>query len=579
MGINTRLGHGWGKWVAGLVALISVLIIACGAAAPATSPPNTPLGTPIAGAPTPTPAATARPAGSPPAVTTAKDRVTIVTSDEPVSLDAWTTKCTSNLVGSMCNDTANEPFTWIDSKTLEVVPLSTVESWKQLDPSRWQFALRKGVKFHNGEPWNAETAKAGLDFNGNPANGLDSFSFSGAISGAVVDEFTVDVVCKDPCPTLPRGMIFSRFQAPQWYKSTSEEERARKIVGLGPYKLVEWRPGIEIRLEANKDYVPNQATDAQAPTIRNVSQIWRGEGLVRAAMLRSAEADWAMDIGFENQQQVPDAKVSGTTEVFAMILDTMWHPELKKQKVRKALAHAINCKAIVDALYRGLVPCIGSISIKGTVGVTDRNSTPYEYNPDLSRRLLQEGGYDPKNKLNLYVQGNRVYRDVEFVEAVGKYLTDVGVTNDLQVLELSRYTDIRSSGCGKFNNEAGYKDKLDCAQRNPPPPHLSTSHAFTTATSNEMLDMSVQATRRMGCFNINSRVCYPELQKKIETAAATPTGPERTRLMEEIADIAYDEVYFIPFFHNQLVYGISKDLVWEPLYAPRLRVNTMRFAR
>ena len=90
--------------------------------------------------------------------------------------------------------------------------------------------------------------------------------------------------------------------------------------------------------------------------------------------------------------------------------------------------------------------------------------------------------------------------------------------------------------------------------------------------------MSVQATRRMGCFNVNSRVCYPELQRKIDAAVATPSGPERTLKMEEIADIAHDQVYFLPFFHNQLVYGVAKNLVWEPLYAPRLRVNTMRFA-
>ena len=83
----------------------------------------------------------------------------------------------------------------------------------------------------------------------------------------------------------------------------------------------------------------------------------------------------------------------------------------------------------------------------------------------------------------------------------------------------------------------------------------------------------------MGCFGRSSRVCYPDLQKKIETAAATAAGPERTRLFTEVADIAYAEVYFIPLFEVQYVYGLSKDMVWEAYYAPRLRGNTMRFAR
>jgi hypothetical protein len=83
----------------------------------------------------------------------------------------------------------------------------------------------------------------------------------------------------------------------------------------------------------------------------------------------------------------------------------------------------------------------------------------------------------------------------------------------------------------------------------------------------------------MGCFGASSRVCFPDLQEKIEAAKATPEGPDRARLMEEIADIAHDEFMFIPFIQVQLVYGLAANLEWEPLYAPRVRVNTMRFTR
>jgi ABC-type transport system substrate-binding protein len=94
-----------------------------------------------------------------------------------------------------------------------------------------------------------------------------------------------------------------------------------------------------------------------------------------------------------------------------------------------------------------------------------------------------------------------------------------------------------------------------------------------------MLDHQVQAERRMGCFSASSRVCFPELQEKIEAAKAAPAGAERTRLMEELADIAHDEFFFIPFVQVQLVYGLAENLEWEPLYAPRVRVNAMRFTQ
>jgi hypothetical protein len=60
-------------------------------------------------------------------------------------------------------------------------------------------------------------------------------------------------------------------------------------------------------------------------------------------------------------------------------------------------------------------------------------------------------------------------------------------------------------------------------------------------------------------------------------AKATPLGPERERLLEELAQRAHDEYWFIPFFHIQAVYGLAEGLVWAPRYDPRVRVNPMYF--
>lgn len=60
-------------------------------------------------------------------------------------------------------------------------------------------------------------------------------------------------------------------------------------------------------------------------------------------------------------------------------------------------------------------------------------------------------------------------------------------------------------------------------------------------------------------------------------AVATPVGDLRTQRMVEIFDFAYDEYIFIPFIPVQVVYGLSEELDWEPLYAPRVRANTMKF--
>ena len=202
-------------------------------------------------------------------------------------------------------------MTWIDDhNNYEVVGLTGVEGWEQVGPDRWQFKLRQGTTFHNGAPWNAEQAKFWIDFFGDEEtsghHNSNDFSFHGVISGEVVDDYTLDVVCGKACPILPRTTIFTKFQDVGWfleavgassYADLPEDfpaEIERMTVGLGPYRIVEWDTGLEITLEAYEGYNPNPATTySRAPSIPNLVQQWRNEPLVRAAALSAGEADWA----------------------------------------------------------------------------------------------------------------------------------------------------------------------------------------------------------------------------------------------------------------------------------------------
>ncbi|HLF05429.1 MAG TPA: ABC transporter substrate-binding protein, partial [Dehalococcoidia bacterium] len=519
---------------------------------------------------------------APASVTSTKDQITVVTSNEPVSLDMWDNRCSANIDHMACEELATDSLTWIEGATFEVVPLSGIESWEQREPHVWRFKLRPGVKFHNGEPWNAAAAKLGIDLNGDSKHG-GGFSMHSFISGAVVDDLTVDVICQNskreasPCPIFPRTGLFHKYQAPQAWNNATPEQRARVSYGFGPYKITGWDSGVKVTLEAYADYKPNKTPDSRAPLIKNITQVWRQEALVRTAMLTTGEADWADNVGFENITKVPQAIQSGSNEIFILVADTIWHPELKKKQVRMALAHAIDCPAMLKALYDGRNECFSNISQPGTLGINEKNSKPYEYNPTLAKQLLKEAAYDPANEIRIYTRVGRVYRDSELLEAVVGYWREVGVTGKLIPQETAANTAVRRSGCGQFNADPSYADKLDCGARNPPGPFNASTHYYATGTSNEALDYSRQGLLRLGCFDVNSRVCDPELQKKIDLAKGTPLGDLRRQRLEEVAQIAHDEYYFIPFFHVQAVYGAAKNLDWKPRYDPRIRVNTMRF--
>lgn len=559
--------------------------------------------------PTPEPAmagATATPAPTPTPGTafTAKDEVVIVIQEEPDSLSTWSAGCSGNVPSMVCEEVASDPFTWIDSTNFEVVPLTGVESWSQQAPDRWRFVLRDGVTFHNGEPWNAAAAKKGLDYLGDKessGHGRGAFGFHGVIGGEVVDAMTVDVVCEVACPVFPRSAIFTVFQAPEWYQNASEDERERNTIGIGPYRIVEWRPGQEVEIEAFENYKPNTAWDAQAPLINRAFQIWRPEPLVRAAMIQAGEADWAVDIGFENISDDINYATGTNNEVFTLVADNIWHPELRKFEVRRALALAVDCPLIMETLYDGLQECIGNISQWGTVGINESNFADYGYDPDEAVRLLTAAGYysdeydpaqnnyDVNPEIRIHTRAARVYRGLEMFESVVQSWRELGVNGHVVVLEPNRARESRRSGCGKFvvTADDGTQDRsgaLACAEQDPPAPFGASTHFYETATSNEMLDMQRQFVLRNSCFNVNSRVCnlVPGLdgmtwEESISDAIATPLGPERTRKMEEMAQIIHDQHWFMPFFVSVQVYGLAPDLNWEPRYDPRTRVNSMCF--
>ncbi len=560
------------------LSLVLALIIACGgAAAPDTSAPAAPDTAPGQAA-----TAVVQPTAMPPEATSARNEATVVTEAEPAAVGAWSDGCSAEIHSIGCQDFVSDYITWLDDRTGEIVLLSGFESWEQVGPDRWRFKLREGVKFHNGEPWNAEAAKFGLDYNSDPTNPSASLTWTGPmIGGEVVDEFTMDVVCGAPCPIYPRTGLFTDFQAPKWVQAASESDLSRMTQGFGPYRIIDYQPGIHTKFEAYPDYLPNENFFSQAPSIPLITPVYRGEASVRAAMVATGEADWVADIGFDFGKQAPKIVTGTTAEVYTLILDTVFHPELKKQKVRLALAHAIDCQGLLDSLFEGKIKCWGAISMDGTLGVTPQNSKPREYNPELAKKLLQEAGYDPANEINVNTRPGSNIRGLEIMEATVTYWRDVGVTSNLNSWgDLASAREVQNSGCGQFlRTDETYKDKLDCDQRDPPGPHFASSHAHEVATSNEIPDQQRFNNSRMNCLNRGSRVCDLELQKQEAAANAIPPGQGRRAAMEAILDLAYERVYFIPFFQVQYVYGLSEFMEWEPYYAPRLRGNTMRFSQ
>ena len=583
-------------WLVGILALSALLVVACGGAAePEPAAPaepaavGQPTATPIPDA-TPTPAPTATPL---PADTgTAQDSIVLVVPEEPVNLNSFLS-IGGSLYASITRANLQDPLTWQSGDDLRIVPTTASTGWEKIDADTWRFTLREGVKFHNGEAFNADAALPSLTANGSPTSEGGSINYTGPHTSVKVDDYTVDISCQDACPIFPNTAFFLGFEAPEWLASTTEEERAGESIGLGPYKHVNWTPGVSITQEAYEDYVPvGDHFEFQKPLIQNIEWQWRGEPTVIAAMVETEEADMGWDVGVEQIEAFPadQLRFGSSAETYSLQIDTVWHPELRKKEVRQAIAHAVNCQELVDTLYAGLTTCRGNIIWPGIIGATEANTAPYEYDPELSRQLLEQADYDPENKITLISRGVRVAKQTEISEAIHAYLNEVGINFEFQIVEPSIRSArsrcavgqalldiIEESGRDPETAEPTRDDMIAAVEKGSA--SCEGFHMIGNQPSNETLDFGRQMRYYMNCTSTRSSVCDPApggIQDQIDEALAA-SGQERQDRLEVVADRFREEVFMLPLFDLPVVYAVNPKLRWEPRLDPTIRVSGMWF--
>jgi ABC-type transport system substrate-binding protein len=312
------------------------------------------------------------------------------------------------------------------------------------------------------------------------------------------------------------------------------------------------------------------------------------------AMVKTGEADIAWDVGVDQVKALPKdmVKSGSSAETYAMTVNTVWHPELKKLKVRQAIVHAINCQEMIDTLYAGQSKCRGNIIWPGVIGATERNTAPYEYNPTKARQLLAEANYEPKNVIRLTGRVGRIPKQAEVYEAIQGYLKQVGINMEINVVEAATRQAMTSCGIGKALNEVVQarggdpgKDKPTLADMhaaiNKGSANCPTGHLFENEPSNETLDFGRQMNFYMNCVFPRSLVCDPTpggIQEQIAPALAA-SGAERQRLMSILADKLHDDVLFIPGFDLPVIYAHNSKLNFKTRFDGRVRVQTMWFSK
>jgi peptide/nickel transport system substrate-binding protein len=310
-------------------------------------------------------------------------------------------------------------------------------SWKLMDEKTWQFKLREGVVFHNGDPCTADDVKFSLEraIADNPRTSV--YAALNTIERVeILDPLTVNLVTKSPDPLLPTrlsyygGMIVPK----QYFEKVGMEGFRKAPVGTGPIKFVEWKKDERLVFEAHKRY-----WRTPLPYDKIIYKPYP-ETAARIAALLAGEVDFITAVP-PDQVEVIDK--SGTARVEGALYAGFFSytfnvkiPPLDNKLVRQAMHYALDRQAIVKKLWRGrgVVPNDAYPNVD-KIGY-DAKKSPFEFNPKKAKELLAQAGYKGE-EIKLESAVGYLSNDKQLTETVAAMLQDVGINAKVQLLEYS----------------------------------------------------------------------------------------------------------------------------------------------
>jgi peptide/nickel transport system substrate-binding protein len=333
-------------------------------------------------------------------------------------------------------------------QNLKIVPALAEELPKLVAPTTWEVKLRRGVKFHNGEEFNAESVKWSLE---RVKTGLRASSNFRPIEKVdIVDPYTVRVQTSKPWPTFTTIMTFRQasMYPPKAYAGKDSAFISKNPIGTGPYKLVRWSKDEEIVLEANEQYWRG-AAKIKTVVFRPIP-----DDAVRVAALQNGEVDVAVNIPphlaniIANHPKIFLSTAPSIRTLQLMFVTHEYDAQHKPvgpykgvtadKRVRQAIAYALDVDEIIKGVLDGKAMRTATLLTPLHFGY-DPALKPIKQDLGKVKQLLTEAGFPGGLELTLNSPQGRYVRDKEVAEAVTGQLNKAGIKTQLKTYEFVSY--------------------------------------------------------------------------------------------------------------------------------------------
>jgi peptide/nickel transport system substrate-binding protein len=420
--------------------------------------------------------------------------------------------------------------------------------WDTVDEYTWEFKLREGVTFHNGEPFNAEAVKFNIDYILNEEN--NSFYRSRWVNVEeviVVDDYTVHIKTSQPFPTLLQRVTDDLLiMAPGHVQEVGLERAAVEPVGTGAYKIDQWVRDEHLRLQANEDYWRG------APEIKTLTFRYMPEFSARLSAFLSGDIDLFKNVPVDSVPQVDNdansrIEMIGSSRINYLALNTFHDGPLQDKRVRQAINYAVDVDELLMAVLNGFgTKMTGPLS---QINLDYTETYDYGYDPDKAIELLQEAGYEPGD-LNLQIDtpSGRYPMDSHVAQAIAAQLERIGINVSIQVNEW-----------GNHLSKIQQREMKDMFI-------LGWGPAFEGQSTIENLFTEVAPY---------SAFHEPEVEEMIYSAVPIFDQDERKAAFDAIQHRLVEEAAWVPLWQQGDLYAVREGLNFMPRVDEKFIVHEM----
>ena len=513
--------------------------------------------------------------------------VTAPTAAQPKTLDNVPIDPDAELIVAMADDTQNmdprigmgsvrsayirqvfESLVDVDPQGKPLPGLAL--SWKSVGDTAWEFSLRKGVKFHDGEPFNADTLLFNLDrmFRKNldkhpvkdvaAANAFDR-TFPFVSKWEKLDDYTVRVHTTEPSPNL-WDFIGREPLVPKAYAIKHGIEAVNdKPIGTGAWKLVEWKRKTHMILERNDDYW------GPKPLFKRLRFQVIPEAAARLAALRAGQVSLVEAVPPLDAQtlgQDPKIKIVSGPQKLNCRLFVNGRPKDKYDgggkdglfidpKVRLALNLAVNKDAILKKIFLGYA--IANTSPVPTTSYGYAAQEPYPYDPKRAKAMLVEAGWKDTGKgfekngeplaLHLHYAAKHYGQSFdEMTLAVAEMIKDLGVQVTMKAVDFA--TILQTTQKGTLPHNGG----------------------FTACRTSNNLDADDYLRDWLSITLVNWSPYPPELTALFASTRREMDPQKRLRLLAEMQRAVRDWAPVVPLYQEVKIYAhAARVLKFAPL--------------